>query len=222
MLLRHEWLGPTNHSSLATYQKDSMPLDKNRFDTYLKDIPVRDLAFRGVAWALVSALSAFYAIKRGVPPLENLNRLAESAVPVINSVAAASIFMALFALAAKDLEAVNPNSFGQQTRVGLFGGFFRRVGGDFMLWTLGALVSILTAALVAFATVGVAPNEFKTVIRLFVYLAIFIFIIGGVKYFVRREQPSFALHLTKSPTLLLIGYAVVTSLLLVTQLRSVA
>ena len=199
-----------------------MPLDKNRFDTYLKDIPLRDLAFRGGAWAIVSALSAFYAIKRGVPPIENLNRLAESAGPVINSLGAVSIFMALLALAAKDLEAVNPKRFGQQTRVGLFGGFFRRVGGDFMLWTLGALVSILTAALVAFATVGVASNEIKAVIGLFVYLAIFIFVVGGVTYFVRREEPSPALHLIKSPTLLLIGYAVVTSLLLFTQLRSVA
>lgn len=199
-----------------------MPLDNNRFDTYLKAIPLRDLIFRGFAWALISAFSSFYAIKRGVPPIENLTHLAESMGPFFNSLSAASIFMALVALAAKDLEAVNPVSFGQKTRVGLIGGFFRRIGGDFMLWTLAAVVSILTAALVAFATVGIVPNEHKVVASLFKHLSILIVFVGVITYFVRREQPTIALRFTKSPTVLLIGYGLVAVVLLASQLWSAA
>ena len=61
-----------------------MALDVNRFDTWLKDMPFRDLIFRSGIWLILSAAASAFAISGGLAPIEFLVRMAEGSGPLLN------------------------------------------------------------------------------------------------------------------------------------------
>ena len=185
-----------------------MPLDSNKFDTWLKDKPLRDLVFRAFIWSVLSCIAIAYAIKRGLTPVAYVERLAESIGPLVNSVGLFALAVGLAALCFKDLEFLDPTRYGQDSTLGKFGGVVRRVGGDLMLWMLGAFISLLSATVVAIVLTGVSSSEVPQVSSL-VYLLLFVCCgVTVLTYFIRRASPSPAIEMLKKPLILFSAYAV--------------
>ena len=185
-----------------------MALDSNTFDDWLKDKPLRDLAFRGAIWVVLSCVAAFFAIKRGLTPVDYLSRTAESSAPLVNAIGLVALVAAAIAMCLKDLEALAPEKYGQASRVGRIGGLARRIGGDLMLWTLGAFIALLSVSVVAVGLSPVSEAEWPAVKAMLFLLS---FLVGGttaLTYLVRRKGPTPTTLLLTQPRSLIIGYVV--------------
>ena len=185
-----------------------MALDVNRFDTWLKDMPFRDLIFRSGIWLILSAAASAFAISGGLAPIEFLVRMAEGSGPLLNSVGTIALAMAAAALCLKDLEAVAPDTYGQMTLIGSVGGGVRRVAGDLMLWTLGAFMTLLSTLVVALFLTSVEPAQRKVALAVVVLLLITTAVIAVLTYFVRRAGPTPVTQLTATPWVIICGYCV--------------
>lgn len=184
-----------------------MALDRNDFDDFLKDAPWRDLAFRALVWLAISGAGAWLALHRGLSALHFLERVAASIAPLVNLVGTVAVFLAAPALAAKDLEFVAPDRWGQGARRGKLGGLARRLAGDLLLWSLGAFLTLLSAIVVAVAIEGIEDAAMAAVAGMVAKLAVVAAITAVLTIGVRRAGPSPLVELTTRIPWLLALYA---------------
>lgn len=185
-----------------------MALDSNTFDDWLKDKPLRDLAFRGAIWVVLSCVAAYFAIKRGLTPIDFLSKSAESIAPLVGAIGVVAMVAAAIAMCLKDLEALAPAKYGQASKVGCIGGVARRIAGDLMLWTLGAFVALLCVSVVAISLSPVSKPEWPAVKKMLFLLSVFVVGTTALTYLVRRKGPTPTISLLKQPRSLIIGYVV--------------
>lgn len=174
-----------------------MSTDANIFDSWLKKRLYRDLLFRAVLWASISAIALWYALKNSeIDSLGFLERVTTTLMPVINVVGTATLFLAVFAMLLKDLEYLQPDRFGQETLIGRWGGAIRRTSGDLTLWVLGGLVSIAGAFTFAVAS-SLLNGRFRETETLAVlssatFLLGMMAIMAILSVLVRRKEPPLA------------------------------
>ncbi|GFM66100.1 hypothetical protein PSCICJ_22180 [Pseudomonas cichorii] len=200
-----------------------MATDKNDFDDWLKIKLYRDLIFRAIIWALISALAAYYAIAiMEIAPLDYLSRMLQSTVKMTNSLGSAALLLCLPALLFKDLEAVVENQKIKNNMKGSFAGIIRRLAGDLSLWLLGAAVTILSSFIVVAAQSKIEFKEYGVIALIAVTMFFLIIVIGGINYLVRRVAPTPLLLITRNPTIVflihlafmvVLGYDVLKSFL---------
>ncbi|GFM90024.1 hypothetical protein PSCICO_54230 [Pseudomonas cichorii] len=179
-----------------------MATDKNDFDDWLKFKLYRDLIFRAIIWALISALAAYYAIAiMEIAPLDYLSRMLQSAVKMTSSLGSAALLLCLPALLFKDLEAVVENQKIKNNMKGSFAGIIRRLAGDLSLWLLGAAVTILSSFIVVATQSKIEFKEYGVVALIAVTMFFLIIVIGGMNYLVRRVAPTLLLLITRNPTI---------------------
>ena len=185
-----------------------MALDSTIFDDWLKDKPLRDLAFRGAIWVAFSCVAAFFALKRGLTPIDYLSKTAESSAPLVNAIGVVALVAAAVAMCLKDLEALEPAKYGQASKVGRIGGLARRVAGDLMLWTLGAFIALLSVSVVAVWLSPVSEPEWPAVKAMLFLLSFLVSGTTALTYLVRRKGPTPTILLLTQPRRLIIGYVV--------------
>lgn len=180
-----------------------MATDKNDFDDWLKLKLYRDLIFRAIIWALISALAAYYAIAiMEIAPLDYLNRMMQSIVKMANSLGSAALLLCLPALLFKDLEEIVENQKIKNNMKGRFAGIIRRLAGDLSLWLLGAAVTMLSSFILVATQIKIECKEYGVVASFTVIMFFLIIIIGSMNYFVRRVAPTPLLLITRNPTII--------------------
>lgn len=168
-----------------------MSTDKTWFDDRLKAKLQLDLAFRLVVGACISTVAAVTAYAQGlVTGIDYLKRVSDSAMPVMNVVGTLAIVLCFVALMFKDAQEVGGKPWGYDSRIGKFGGFFRRLAADLSLWVVGALVLLLSSVVVAagfevhadrMTAKGAAALGF-----LFLFLVAALLVVGVLNVLVRR------------------------------------
>lgn len=132
----------------------AMATDKTWFDEWLKGNLARDIAFRTAVWFSIAFVTLKHAADReDFNPADAFQSAIQTVAPVIVDVGAITLILCLVALLLKDLESVDRTNWGQDTAIGRWGGFIRRLAGDLSLWIVGALISV--AATLAFLTFSV-------------------------------------------------------------------
>ena len=134
----------------------SLATEKTKFDDWLKEKLWRDLIFRTLIWASVALLALYFAISIDA---ETANayfiRQTKMVFRLSNVFGTLAIFLGIVAMMFKDLEALTPERWGQDTFLGFVGGIIRRLAGDLTLWTLGAILTVLlTITVFGFKTSG--------------------------------------------------------------------
>jgi hypothetical protein len=164
--------------------------DKSKFDDWLKANLIRDLAFRFIVSATISASATHIAIStRHISPISYFGLVSTTLAPIVNLFGSIAVGLCVLAMLFKDLEAIAPAKFDQSTRTGIAGGIVRRLASDLSLWTFGAIVAVVVSSLAAAASISDTQLSHKV----FLLPVITIWLLVGtglVNYFVRRGQPS--------------------------------
>ena len=197
-----------------------MGMDKTKADEYLKDEPWRDLTFRAVLWLVISGVASLVAFQRGLSALDVLDRTAQSIGPLVNLVGTFAVFLALPALALKDLEFLCPSAWGQESRRGRAGGWVRRLAGDLMLWTLGAFTALLSAVGTAVLVAGVGRAERWKVAGVFGQVLLVTLVAAVITILVRRGAPSPLVREISGVTGIVLAYSVTIAVGALSVLRS--
>lgn len=191
-----------------------MATETTRFDTYLKGRLQRDLFFRGLVWTTVPAIASYYGIQfEHLEPLQFMMRTTDAVMRILDIVGSFAIFLAVAALMFKDLENRDCATWGQATKRGYFGGIVRRLAGDLTLWSLGALLTILTVALVAIAFANTSLPVIAILIGFFVVLLTWLSVFCVMNIHVRREEPTPLVSKLTRPYQLILAYG--TTLVLI-------
>lgn len=174
-----------------------MATDKNPFDDLLKKKLQRDLLFRVFIWAIIAGLTAYYASSRpNFSAVEFFARVAATVMPVLNVIGVTAIFLSVFALLFKDLEALHPEWWGSRRRLAMATGVVRRTSGDLTLWVIGALVTVLAAATVGVTSEFVggraSTSDLARVGLLYITLVMMLIVVGFLNVMVRRIDPPIA------------------------------
>ncbi|WP_122283610.1 hypothetical protein [Pseudomonas syringae group genomosp. 3] len=186
-----------------------MATDKNKFDDWLKAKLYRDLLFRAVVWASISALAAYYAIDAlGIKPLDYFDRMQQSLGKMINSLGSISLLLCLPALFFKDMEASVQNPRFKDYMRGHAAGFFRRLAGDLSLWSLGAVITMFSSFVIVVSRVEVKCTDYAAVVLVSSTMLVLICCIGFMNFFVRRVGPSPMLMLTCNLKILVPAYLI--------------
>lgn len=168
-----------------------MPTEKTAFDDWLKDKLHRDLVFRCVVWITVPAIASYYAIRfESVDPLQLMMRTTETIMRILNILGSFALFLACAALMFKDLESCDNANWGQSTRRGYVGGVVRRMAGDLTLWSLGAVITILTVTCVAISLARTSVPVLALLGVFFVVLLTWLTVISLMNVLVRRSEPT--------------------------------
>ncbi len=202
-----------------------MSTDRTAFDEWLKKRLYRDIIFRGLVWACISSIAMSLAIQQAnLSTIEYFTRTAATLSPVINVVGSVSIVIALIALMFKDLEQADRPRFDQTTSFGQIGGVFRRIAGDLTLWTVGALVTVLFAAVVAITRLlhanEISMREATSQIPVLFFILMMVAVLAALNIVTRREAPFITSYnwvpaRAKRPVYLIAIYTVMTALLVV-------
>jgi len=190
-----------------------MATDKTVFDDWLKNRLYRDLVFRGIVWISVPAIASYYAIRfESAEPLQFMIRTTETVMRIQNIVGAIALYLAIVALMFKDLEVCDEAKWGQQTRIGRFGGVFRRVAGDLTLWSLGAVLTIVTVTCLTIALADAPLPVIGLLGGFLMVLIIWVVVISFVNILVRRGRPTPVVEKFNKPNF--IGLAYLSALVL--------
>lgn len=164
-----------------------MALDKNKFDTVLKDKSYYDLGLRIVIWLSLSLATTYLAFKNGTLPDESVERFVNSSMPLINAVLPIAFGFSVLALMLKDLEDLNAEKYGFETGFSKWGGFVRRIAGDLMLWVLGGFVGLLSILSIAVISSFQSINELKSIAVLLICIFLAAAVLFLITYVVRRD-----------------------------------
>lgn len=182
-----------------------MATEKTAFDDWLKDKLHRDLVFRGMVWIAVPAIASYYAIRfESVDPLQLMMRTTETVMRILNILGSFALFLTCAALMFKDLESCDNANWGQNTRKGYVGGVVRRLAGDLTLWSLGAVLTILTVTGVA---ISLTNTPISILLGAFVIvLLMWLTVISLMNVLVRRSEPTPVALKLKRPHFVALAY----------------
>lgn len=186
-----------------------MSTDVNKFDQYLKERLYRDLLFRATVWLLISLVTSAGAIYiGGSVALVYFERVGDTLAPLVNTIGVGGLLLCLLALLLKDLEFVSKNEKTIAATRGMLGGFVRRLAGDISLWTLGALVTMLSAMMVVLYHVSMSNSELAAVFFLLFLLVLMTILTSLANVFVRRSGPTPWASKLKDSFWLVVAYTV--------------
>jgi DMSO/TMAO reductase YedYZ heme-binding membrane subunit len=186
-----------------------MSTDVNAFDQYLKNCLYRDLLFRTIVWLGVSLATGFLVITfGGSTALSYFERVGKTLAPLVNSIGVGGLLLCLLALFLKDLEFVSKNAKTIAATRGMLGGFVRRLAGDISLWTLGALVAMLSAMIIALLHTSMSKLEVGAVSSLAFLLVLMAALTSIANVFVRRSGPTPWANEFKNSAWLVVVYTV--------------
>jgi len=168
-----------------------MSTDVNDFDQYLKKRLYRDLLFRTLVWFGVSMATGLLAIYLGgSSALSYFERVGNTLAPLVNSIGVGALLFCVVALFLKDLEHVSKSAATVAATRGMLGGFVRRFAGDISLWTLGAVITMLSAMILAVFNTSLSKSEVGAVSFLAFLLALMVVFTSFANVFVRRSGPT--------------------------------
>jgi hypothetical protein len=194
--------------------------DKNVFDDFLKKNLVRDLAFRGLVWLVISGVAAYFAIHSlNIQPLDYLDRMGKSLGRLINSIGSVSILLCLPALMFKDLEVCVKNPKCKAFVGGWLAGGIRRLAGDLSLWTLGAIITMASSFFIVAMMVEIKRSEYVLLGVFTLTVLMMVTGVGAINFFVRRSAPTPLTECTSNPLALLATYGTCTVLLVFIVLK---
>jgi hypothetical protein len=185
-----------------------MSTDKNKCDDFLKEKLYRDLIFRGVIWGCISILAGYFAITSlGLDPLNYFDRVGKSIGPLVNTLGAFSLLICAPALMLKDLEATLKDPVKISATRGYLGGALRRIAGDLSLWTLGALITMITTLAFTITQIEMKASEYAAIASLGAVLLIMTLLVGAANIYVRRAGHSPMLLLFSNPMHIATAYS---------------
>lgn len=171
-----------------------MATDTNAFDAYLKKYLHRDILFRIVIWSVIAAATAAYAVRdTQFSGFDYFNKAAVLLLPLLNTFGAVSVFLVLVALYFKDAEHINPKQYGQDTKIGKVGGFFRRLAGDISLWVIGTVISLLTAltsaVILAMRSGSITARDCVAIAYMYGLFMVLLAVMSVLNVLARRAEP---------------------------------
>lgn len=186
-----------------------MAVDKTKFDDWLKEDLKRDLFFRGGCWIAVALLATYFSVQVDARSINDyLSSQTNAVFRTANIVGTISILMGLLALMFKDMEELDPSTWGRETCRGWYGGMVRRLAGDMTLWTLGALVSVMLVAGIAGANSASTIADWALFSIFYSILLGMVVVVGVLNILVRRAEPLVAKKY-RNPKVLFVAYPVV-------------
>lgn len=184
-----------------------MSTDVNDFDQFLKKRLYRDLLFRATVWLGVSLATSAGAIYfGGSTALAYFERVGDTLGPLVNTIGVGGLLLCLLALFLKDLEFVSKNEKTIAATRGMLGGFVRRLAGDISLWTLGALVAMLSSLIVALWHVSISNSEVAAISFLAFLLVLMTILTSLANVLVRRAGPTPWANKFKDSVWLVVAY----------------
>lgn len=167
-----------------------MAVDKTKFDDWLKADLKRDLIFRAACWIAVALLATYFSVQVDARSINDyLSSQTNAVFRTANIVGTISILLGLLALMFKDMEELDPPTWGRETCLGWFGGMVRRLAGDMTLWTLGALVSVMLVAGIAGAKSASTVADWALFSVFYLILLGMVVTVGWLNILVRRAEP---------------------------------
>lgn len=171
-----------------------MATDTNAFDAYLKDQLHRDIIFRVAVWAVIATAAGFYATRKAsFSGFDYFEKSADLLLPLSNLFGSVSVLLVLIALFFKDAEYVDSAQYGQRTKKGKIGGFFRRLAGDISLWVIGTLIGLITAlsiaVILALRNQGIKLDDWVAIGWMYFVFLGFLVVMAALNAFVRRAEP---------------------------------
>lgn len=192
-----------------------MSTDVNDFDQYLQKRPYCDLLFRAAVWLIVSMVAGYLAIYYGgSTALSYFQRVGNTLAPLLNCIGVVGLLMCVLGLFLKDLEATSANPKIRAATHGMLCGFVRRFAGDISLWTLGALITMLSVMILALLDTSISRSEYRPVGLLFIMLGLFTVFTFIANVYVRRLEPTPLAAKFKNSTHLSIFYTLAFVILL--------
>lgn len=179
-----------------------MATDSNLFDTCLKKNLVRDLVFRMTVWSIISGLAAHFAlVELQGDPFEYLKRMGVSVGKLVNYLGSIAILLSVPALFLKDLEQSNAGSQVKEFSRGYAAGLIRRLAGDLTLWTLGAIVTMISSLLIVLIKIQymLTSEDFYPIVEILVILFLLLAVVSALNVWVRRAGGTFVTRHTKIP-----------------------
>jgi hypothetical protein len=168
-----------------------MPTERTFADDWLKEKLHRDLVYRFLLVTFIAGAATYAAVaQRHIPPLKYFSQVTESIAPLVNAFGTIGLLLCILGIMFKDIEAIDPPSFGQSTKVGLLGGAVRRLAGDISLWTFGALTAVVTTATVAAAAASTTFLKAVSLLPPLLFPLGMLVGTGFVNILVRRREPS--------------------------------
>lgn len=172
-----------------------MAVEKTDFDDWLKQDLKRDLFFRAGCWLAIALLATYLSVRVDARTINDyLSSQTNAVFRTANIVGTISILMGFLALMFKDMEALDPQDWGLGTRRGWYGGMVRRLAGDMILWTLGALVSVMLVAAIAGANSASTYKDWAVFSIFYLVLVLMVVAMGLLNVFVRRAEPLLGVH----------------------------
>jgi len=185
-----------------------MPVEKTKFDDWLKENLWRDLVFRSASWVVIALLASYFALAIDATSANDYFKShAKNVLRLSNILGTVAIALGLVAMMFKDMEVLSPTIWGRDSFLGLVGGIFRRLAGDLTLWTLGALVSVLlTITVYGAIAAGSTWKDWAIFSFFYLVLAGMCLVIAFLNVYVRRAE---ALLSQKFKNVYLIGFSYV-------------
>lgn len=172
-------------------QPAPIKIEESKFEKKLKQSLISDLCFRGVIWATISLLTAFIAIHQlPVDPLTYLERLGDSLTRLLNWLGSFALIISIPAIMSKDLEASIKDEKRKRFMNGWVAGFFRRLASDLTLWTLGALITLLTSLIAVMTQVPLKCTDYLPVIFTISWLVGLAAAVSVANIWVRTPSPT--------------------------------
>lgn len=171
-----------------------MATDTNRFDAYLKEHLYLDIVFRIGIWLIIAISTGAYATRNvEFSGFDYFKKVAEVLLPLLNTFGSVAVGLVLIALFFKDAEYINPAKYGQATKAGRVGGFFRRLAGDISLWAIGAVISLITAlsfaVLFALRSNVIKNGDLVAIAWMYAVFFGFLAVMSVLNVFARRAEP---------------------------------
>jgi len=112
----------------------------------------------------------------------------------------------------KDLEATLKDPVKISATRGYLGGALRRIAGDLSLWTLGALITMLTTLAFTITQIEMKASEYAAIASLGALLLTMTVLVGAANIYVRRAGHGPMLLLFSNPAHIAAAYLLVITI----------
>ncbi|WP_454241415.1 hypothetical protein [Pseudomonas sp. HLS-6 TE3448] len=155
----------------------------------LKQSPFRDVCFRAFVFVVIASVATLTGIKH-FDPLAYLDGVGRSVAPMLNIMGSIALILCIPALMTKDLEVALRNAQYRAMARGRLAGLSRRLASDLTLWSLGALIGLLTSLLIVMTKVQLRPDDYPPAAVTITWIVCLIIAMSMANIQIRLPRPT--------------------------------